>query len=230
MRFLKSIYRTFFYAPDVSGQPLTFKQLYLERLQNPSQDERSSEEVSEQIKNYEENVKEAIPKAAEHLVEKVIFIGGGSLLLMGNIMLSDKFQLVHDADLFKIGYFTIAISIVLAIVSFLLDIIYSSLVISAGEASKNIPILLKEYGEKMKTADSHGRNAIRDEYQKLLEASYQDFRSFSIGALRVIQWKNLLLILAISAFLIGFACFLVFGWINIDAFRIASAHSRRIMH
>ena len=223
MRLLKSIYKTFFYAPNVSKQPLTFREMYFDHLENP-REERDMNEVNEQIKSYEDSAKETIPKAAENLVEKVILIGGGSLLLMANIMLSDKFKLAHAFYLFKIGYGTIAVSIVLAIVSFLLDITHASLVLSVSEASKEIPKLIKEYVEKMKpTEDAGEKDTIRREYQQLLEASYQDFRSFTMTGLRVLQTKNFMLLLATLAFLVGFSFFLVFGWINIEPFRVAFA-------
>lgn len=220
MHLLKSIYQTFFYAPNVAKQPSTVQQLYTENKEKLN-DKRDLEEVKQHIDDYVEVVQESILKATENLVEKTILIGGGSLLLMGNIMLSDKFYLSGNISLFKFAYITISISILLAVASFLLDIFHGSLVLSADQAGKGMENLFNEYKTKVDPSmPAEEIKNIRDEYLQLIQNSYQDFVKFTKIGLKALQGKNLLLFLACVVFLLGFSIFLIFGWLNIDNFKV----------
>src|SRR3989338_2941536 len=188
MRFLKSLYNTFFSLEKNEIEKMSFASVARKHLGEPNKytkdDYQKAEERTQEIVK---NANERMTKSADDLVNHMIWIGGGALVLASTILLSDKFPLFGSYWLFKFSFIGFALSLIFGIASFIGDVINTSAMISAQQASEKIPELFKKAKENMTQEEAAN-------LRSKIESAFEDFKAFVDAGRRTIMLRNLSLL------------------------------------
>lgn len=201
------MYHLFFYLGNANKKKMSLEETRQDFKSNPSKyTKKPVEQAEDEANDFIRKVEQETAKSWGNLMSHMIWIGGGVQVLIAQILLSDKLQDFTCYWIFKVAFFCLAASLVISLLSFIINIISGEFTISADRAGKQLKLEIDH-------AKQQNINGITDK----MESAYSTFLDHAKIGGRAMVMRNGILLVSATLFFLGILAFVIFAGLNLES-------------